>query len=204
MYHTPAGDRILEGAEARLFIESLAVVVDLLTDSDCDFGIGPFDDLQRNQKIAALHSAGHALLRAEVSVLPLTAFIEAAVATVYGQILGMIESEIAEQSTSIRPSWRQLVLDACQEWEDIGDLPRANSTSREDWTLLLEGLEDRVLWDRDWELDLSLDVEPQSSKRLKRKLGIGNDYFIAVPPDPTDSQAEQLLAELRELTESAR
>jgi hypothetical protein len=35
-------------------------------------------------------------------------------------------------------------------------------------------------------------------------MGINVDYFIAVPPDPTDEEAERLLADLRELSAEAR
>jgi hypothetical protein len=61
-----------------------------------------------------------------------------------------------------------------------------------------------VLWDNDWELESSLDADPQVSEHLKRELGIVDDYYVAVPLDPSDSQTEQLLAELRELTAVAR
>ena len=45
MYPTPKGDRILEGAEARLHEESLGMMTDLLADGDVDFGVPAFDGL---------------------------------------------------------------------------------------------------------------------------------------------------------------
>ena len=61
-----------------------------------------------------------------------------------------------------------------------------------------------MLWDNDWEADDPLDVAPEESRLLKSVLGIPDDYYIAVPPDPSDAQAEQLLAELRDLTAECR
>lgn len=60
--HTPGGDRILHGAERRLFTQSLAMIVDLLAQGDADFGVIPFDNLQWNQKLVVLYNSARALL----------------------------------------------------------------------------------------------------------------------------------------------
>ncbi len=65
-------------------------------------------------------------------------------------------------------------------------------------------LEGQILWDYDWEMEEQLDAAPDVSQRLKQEMGINDDYFIAVPPDPTDEEAERLLLELRELMAAAR
>ncbi len=70
--------------------------------------------------------------------------------------------------------------------------------------MLLDCLEDRVLWDNDWEMEEQLDADPDTSRRLKQELGIEEDYFVAIPPDPNDEEAERLWDELRELTSDAR
>ena len=62
MYNTPAGERVLHGAERRLFVASLAMMIDLLSTGDFDFEVAIFDNLQKNQKIAALHTIACALL----------------------------------------------------------------------------------------------------------------------------------------------
>ena len=93
---------------------------------------------------------------------------------------------------------------ACRETGIYNDLSDFDEDSSDDWDLLIECLEGRVLWDRDWELEEQLDIEPVAGRRVKRELGIDNDYFVAVPPDPTDEEAERLLKELRELTREAR
>ncbi len=66
MYDTPAGVRIFQRSERKLFVTSLGMIVDLLRTDDFAVDIPVFDDLQRNQKIAILHSIASALLRDDV------------------------------------------------------------------------------------------------------------------------------------------
>ena len=39
---------------------------------------------------------------------------------------------------------------------------------------------------------------------LKDTLGIAEDYFVTVPPDPPDAEAERLLRQLIELTDAVK
>jgi len=98
-------------------------------------------------------------------------------------------------------SWRELVLAAGRETGISADMSDFNENDPDDWDLLLDCLEDRLLWDRDWEMEDHLDADPETGRRLKQELGIDEDYFVAVPPDPTDEECERLLGELRELTQ---
>jgi hypothetical protein len=65
---------------------------------------------------------------------------------------------------------------------------------------LFDCLEGRLLWARDWEMEEHLDADPEASRRVKQELGIDADYFVAVPPDPSEEECERLVGELRELT----
>lgn len=206
MYNTPAGIRILRGAERRLFVESLAMIVDNLSIGDVPFDAAVFDDLQRNQKIAVLHSVARALLCDEEPVPVLTASIEAAAAMVFRHAADMVAMELNEPDESAGLSWRELVLAACRDagiegLPDVLPVPDDNSDA---WLLLMDCLEGRVLWDNDWEMDVCLDADPDIGRRMRRELGIDDDYFVAVPPDPTDAEVERLLGELCELTADAR
>jgi hypothetical protein len=60
------------------------------------------------------------------------------------------------------------------------------------------------LWDADWALLEHLDADPANSQRVKRRLGIDDDYFVAIPPEPNDAEAARLLDELVELSRDAR
>ena len=209
MYHTPLGIRVFQGAERRLFVESLAMIVDNLSIVDGPFDIAVFDRLQRNQKIAVLHAMAKGLLCGQEPAPRLTAAIEAAVATVFLQSHAMISLELDDEFDELEEdapphlSWCELILAAGREAE-IDDLPSVTEDDPDEWELLLDCLEDRVLWDCDWEMEEQLDADPDVSQRVKREMGISDDYFIAVPPDPTDEEAERLLLELRELTGEAR
>ena len=62
-------------------------------------------------------------------------------------------------------------------------------------------LADAVLWDEDWRDNESLlDADPKASRAVKKLLGIDEDYYVAVPPDPTDEEMKGVWATLRGLT----
>ena len=61
-----------------------------------------------------------------------------------------------------------------------------------------------MLWDADYEMQSMLDTSPDVSERVKQDLGINDDYFTAVPPDPPDEQVRLYLDALIGLTLEAR
>ena len=120
MYHTPGGDRVLLGAERHFFTHSLAMIVDLLADEDMDFGVAPFDELQRNQKLAVLYMAARGLLQPGEPMPKLTAFVESAVATVYEHARDQVYQEIDDPEFSGATSfWRRLVLEAARAYSGL-------------------------------------------------------------------------------------
>ena len=128
MYHSPDGQRVLLGAERRLFEKSLAMMVDLLATGDCEFDVQVFDELQRGQKLFALYRAARGLLRPDEPPPELTAFLEGAVATVYRWALAMAIQEIEHpEFATADPSWRKIILDAGRECDDIDELPDEKS-----------------------------------------------------------------------------
>lgn len=209
MYNTPLGIRVLVGAERRLFTESLSMLVDDVCMEDEPLDSGPFYGLQRNQKIFVLRTVARALLCEDEPAPKLTAAIEAAVAEVFEYARSAISLELSaalEESDDLpeAPSWRRLVLAACQQTGIADELTNVQQDDPDDWDVLLDCLGDRVLWDRDWELEEQLDADPDVSQRAKRKLGIDQGYFVAAPAEPTDAEVERLLGELRTLTRTAR
>jgi len=212
MYWTPEGERCLLGAEAKLFVESLAVIVDLLTVDDWGFGIAVIDELQYCQKLVAFEEMASALLYKDVPVVPLTASIEGAVAVVFHIIGEGIQDELSSDSTPISDendatstSWRELVLAACEETAISDGLPPGDSTDLDEWRLLLDCLAGRILWDEDWaDGDLHLDLAPEAATAVKSAMGIDGDYFTAIPRDPLDAEIPKLISRLRELTGSVR
>jgi hypothetical protein len=203
MWWTPDGERILQGAEAMLFREALAVLVDMVRDDDegqQQFGTPPFDKLQPNQKLAVLAEVSSALLQEDRPMPRLTAVREAAVAAVYEAIMIWVEMEIDQAAEGLEsPTWRESILAACQE-RGIDELPDADCEDLSEWELLVYCLSDAVLWDEDWRGSESLlDANPKASQAVKKLLGIDEDYYIAVPPDPTDAEMEGIWETLRDL-----
>lgn len=212
MYWTPEGERCLLGAEARLFVESLAMVVDLLADGDWSFGIPVVDQLQYGQKLVVFDAMASALLCKDKPRIQLTAPIEGAVAVVFKVIdeclqeeLGVDHDKLRDENEEVTESWRQLVLAACQETCVADELPSCDSTDLDEWQLLLECLTARILWDEDWaDADFHLDLAPETASAVKSAMGIDDEYFMVVPYDPQDAEIPKLVSRLRQLTSDAR
>lgn len=212
MYRTPDGIRVLQGAERQLFVESLGTLVDMVTVDEFSTGIQVLDDLTPNQKIAIYHTVARALLVEDEPPPELTAVVEGAVASVYRQVLDMIslELDVADLDDTDfdfgelpeRPSWRERAVAAGRE-VGIEELPKPDDTDFDEWDLLIGCLEDHLLWDEDWEMVDHLDASPEVARRVKDELGILDDYFVAVPNDPSDTETERLLAELVTMTRDA-
>jgi hypothetical protein len=205
VYHTPGGDRILIGAERRFFTQSLAMVVDLLAESDMDLGVMPFDELQRNQKLVVLYKSARGLLRPNEPAPKLTAIIESGVEIVYERAKGLVYQEIDDPDSFAETSfWRRLVLDAVREQVGPDELPNDTDRDKETWTFLVECLAGCVLWDNDFKSQLSLDLPPEESRQFRALLGMADDYYTDVPPDPPDDQADLYVDALVGLTADAR
>ena len=205
MWWTPDGERILQGAEARLFREGLAVLVDMVREDYegyQEFGTPPFDNLQPNQKLAVLAEVSSALLQEGRPMPRLTAVREATVAAVYEAIMIWVEMEIDQSAEGLAsPTWRELILAACRE-RGIEELLDPASEEIGEWELLVACLSDAVLWDEDWRNSESLlDADPKAGEAVKKLLGIDEDYYVAVPPDPTEEEMESVWTTLRGLTE---
>ena len=164
------------------------------------FSAPPFDKLQPNQKVAVLAQVGSALLREDQPMPRLTAVLEAAVGAVYESIRVMVEIEIDEPAEDREsPSWRELVLAAGRE-RGIEDLLDPESEDLDEWDVLVSCLADGVLWDEDWkDAEDHLDVDPKAGRAVRKLLGIDEDYYVAVPPDPTEKEMEGIEATLRAL-----
>ena len=125
------------------------------------------------------------------------------------------KSSWPEPSSSVEePSWRSMVLSAhhaifgelCAtdddpEFDD-GSITRPLATCREmgEWESLIEHLTDAVLWDRDFEMaDSFLDIDPGVSQQRRRLLGIDDEYFTRVAPDPRPDEIASLVSYTRDI-----
>jgi hypothetical protein len=207
MWHTAEGNRILAGDEAKLFKNALASLLDHLRDNQEEgwpTGVAMFDELAYPQKVAMLCEVGSALLMAGVPMPELNALNEAAVAAVYEHLRDQIDFEI-DLHTGY--DVRGLIISFLRKEfeEEKIPLPRKACKKGDEWDFMVECCSGKVLWDRDFETaDLFLDDSPDRAGALKEFLRIDENYYVAVPPDPTPRQLETCLERLKLLTEETR
>ncbi len=185
-------------------------------------GIALFDSFSAHQRIGLLHEVAEHLLSDSVPP-PRSATADATIAAIFLEIRDQIHMEIdfnmldvddcvpGEMGPGVdSPTyWRQLVL-AAYEQASQSDLcsydaeaPLPNCRQLEIWELLVSVLTDRVIGDRDYELaGAFLDVDPEVSEPRKRILGITNDYFTSLAPDPTPLQIPEMISKTRQLVRS--
>jgi len=81
-------------------------------------------------------------------------------------------------------------------------LVQPHSTARDEGGKSLGScLAGEVLWDEDWmDSESLMDADPRAGRAVKELLGIDEDYYIAVPPDPTEEEMKGVWVTLRGLT----
>ena len=86
--------------------------------------------------------------------------------------------------------------EALDEENGVELSPECDETEK--WEFEIECIADRILWDRDWELDdLMVDNSPEQANFLKAHLGIDGDYFTSIAPDPRNlKQVRRILDRL--------
>jgi hypothetical protein len=79
--------------------------------------------------------------------------------------------------------------------------PEITSNNVGEWEFVGECLANRILWDDgDHEVGPAfLDADPVVSRSCRDELGIAEDYYTAIAPDPTDEQLDSVRRTLREV-----
>ena len=222
MWHTSRGDRTLQGDEATLVREAIDTMVDVLSlhiDDDlaggliCESGIAVFDQLTPSQRIALLHDAATHLLTDVEDAPRLSAPLEATVAAIFKEVRDHVAIEVDfPQSTEHarwveRPGWRHLVASAFHtvtisegDFEYLEDLPLEASGDMHQWDCVIDYLADAILWDRDFEFSGAfLDMDPEILRERRQSLGIDEDYFTRIPPDPRPAEVAELVSATRKI-----
>src|SRR5262249_17323441 len=126
---------------------------------------------------------------------------------VFACVREMITMEVERigdlEESEDRTFWRRLVLTAYREAGCAGNeaLPEATCNDLEEWTVLLDGLSDRVFWDDDYALGhYFLDPNPDARRATMEQLQIVENYYLAVAPDPGEQELKQIRNTLREIT----
>ena len=223
MWATSQGDRTLVADEAQLVLLAVGYLHDMITagvdlNEPYQTGVVMFDTLQPTQQMAILHEVAHGLLDPETPVVTLTAVREATVYAIYCELESLLEIEI-DLSVQAKPDFefRERIIRAFQHLEDQGsewddDPAPANATEFDtpdrdcedigQWKRIIELLADRVLWDRDFELEEAFaDHDPEKIKSIKRYMGINEDYFAVAAPDADSQEYLKLHQELIGLTQ---
>ena len=166
-----------------------------------EFGILLFDRLEPSVRLALMAEVGWALLRDTESPPPLTAINESVIGVLFCDMELCIEIEIDSEDEVDQPYfWRNRVLAVYREIGEADDLPNSECTDNSEWSILVEALSDRILWDNDFnDGDEYLDMPPEESRYMKYVMGIADDYFRAVPPDPIESDLPRIRAMVDDL-----
>jgi len=218
MWRTSSGNRTLKGHEAALIRASLAYVVDMLEEESLGyadhwgFNIRLFDNLSWQQQLALLADVGEALLHEDIPAPTLSAMNEAAIGALYENVDECLQIEIDSDEPGIGDAldmtyWRRLLLAAFMEHDTSGasrgpeeQLPTANCADIGEWSILLECVQDYVLWDADWlDDDVHMDMDPETSRFVKKSMAIAEDYYTAIAPDPTEADLVKVRARLHTL-----
>lgn len=209
-WKTPKGNRILAGAEARMIRETIDWMVDLI-DADAEMGvpwsfeIDLFDRQQPPVQMALLSDVAVGLLCETGSIRSMNALREATVAAIFSCIQQGIAIEIDSEESADDTKHRQVVIDAAEEVQkdDSTNLPHPLCCDMDEWETVVEGLSSRILWDRDFELESLTDLCPEDIQKVKSSTGINQQYFSAIPPEPTADELNQHRDLLRKLCRTA-
>lgn len=219
----------LIGAAIDSMVDELLIHLDDCFDEELPFrghyGLVAYDSLTISQRIGLLHDVARHLLTETPTVFPLSASAEAAVAALFIEIHDSVTIEIdfsidadAEDREHLQ-QWRRLVMRAAQAtlvdvadsdtnergYTDVGlassfEIPEPSCADKSRWSDLIDLLADAILWDRDFELaDSFLDADPGESSHRRRLLGIEDDYFTRVAPDPRPEELEDLVSRTRNI-----
>jgi hypothetical protein len=198
MWRTPDGNRALTEAEWAVFRLGLDYLWGFIEDELkgeaglSETGVGVFDDLQPEQKLALLADVAQALRDPALPAPRHTAANEGAVAAVFAMVRQALEQEVlfADDKTTPSHEARSLLLAAAADAERPPEgLPALAVRDLEEWEWVLEAVQDRILWDADYEMgDVLLDQPPELSRALRSLTGIEPDYFTAVPREPDKAE----------------
>jgi hypothetical protein len=169
-------------------------------------------ELPKAERLALLASVALGLTDEDEPRPDLRALTEGTVAAIFADVLSLVEVEIElqEEATASGPSGRvrlrplrQMVLTVADRVViDRGPL-RADSggDALVECSDLIEELRDRILGDNRANLvgDAFLDLDSVVGDDLKEQLGKADNYFSAVPIEPTRAGLEDIRASLRRM-----
>jgi len=227
MWNTILGVRTLEGVEAEFYLEAMQLAVDELeqyTEAEVELDFCTydriFDSASFEQKVFLLHRALTALLDPTSEPPALTNTLEAAAYFPFAYVRMRVAEEIEceEFETEADPeeftyAYRQLVWQPfsvylledwqASEFEDEGDeyepiIYNVRSTDLSMWSNIIDGLMNRIFWDRDWQITA---INPQLldgiDPNLGEVVGLTDAYLTNRLPKVEPDQTSELLTKIR-------
>lgn len=208
-WKTSVGNRCLDGPEADLVRRTVDWMHDeIMAGSEFDldplpYAIPVFDQLSPVQKLAMLETVLRDLLTPTPTPPPLNAINEGAIAAIYAGMVRWTEIEIdMEDDPSSDPcEWRKKLLAvATAACDGEVELPEPSCRDIDEWEFVVDLLRNQVLWDDDYlGAELMLDAQPNDAHSARQMLGIDQDYFVAIPPDPKESEIPAIRKRLHAL-----
>jgi hypothetical protein len=209
MWHTPLGDRVLEGAEARLVAHGISLLAEgiemtlkgqIKEDEDI-FHCGPdaYTSLTVEQRAAALHDVAHALLDRAVAMPEATAALEATVAAIYAAIGQEIQAWLDAHDASLHEAAKLVARAMRQHRSEVDEVIDAKCDDWEEWDAALDQLTDLILWDRDFDdEEILADLPPAHSAQVREEMRMPAAYGAPMR-DPSTSEAIRLVDSTRRL-----
>lgn len=195
-------ERILTKAEwdcLRIGLASLrdSIEEDIVGQSDfATTGVQVFDRLTASQKLAMLANTCEALTFPNVPAPQLNAVNEGTIAALlqsFWQQL-VVELDMCDDSDDEDYPWlecRRALLGAFKDEEDpdtLAMLPYEDESDSEMWHDLFALFESRFLEDTDYALAALLDAPAEKAEEVKAIMGIDDEYFVSIAPDPNERQ----------------
>jgi len=179
MWRTSTGTRTLVGSEAELVRQLLAFVYFQINvacpaaGEPFESGVSLFDRLEASQQLALLAEVGQGLLSADQPPPKLSSLREATVSVLFEELRACVADEVDCELEEESPNryWRRLIVRVCIAAGDDEQME-----------------------------DLFADAIPERGRQLKRFLGIDDDYFRDIAPDPTAHQLDAVRSQLDALT----
>lgn len=208
-------------------IDELELLADQTSFPPLELGVPVWDGLTWQQKLATLDKVTHYLLQSTTSSLPRTSVYDSAIGAIYAQIKCNIEVELDLGDTDEDfefhdlESWRTLVLRTfhqprCidgetmvgeffdEDEDDLGDehYPTGPEDIRKEvWFNVVERLADRILWDRDYEMEgVFADIDPVQATAMKDCMGVDGGYFRNAAPDLRDDMVASAIERVKAIT----
>lgn len=111
---------------------------------------------------------------------------------------GSEDAELEDGEWKVDKSWRRQILETVSVIDSELELPDADCGDFDEWSFLIDVLRDRILWDRDfWAEPTFGDADPVKAHEARSRMGIDQNYFREVAPDPSDEELAAIRLRLR-------